>query len=109
MADRVGVINNGELILVEGKTALMHKLGKKQMTIELQQKLDSIPVALAGTNLVLTADGHSLTYTYDSEGDQRGVTRLIEELLRQSIRIKDIHTTQSSLEDIFVDLVRNGQ
>jgi ABC-2 type transport system ATP-binding protein len=109
MADRVGVINNGELILVEGKTALMHKLGKKQMTIELQQKLDSVPVALAGTNLVLTADGHSLTYTYDSEGDQRGVTRLIEELLRQSIRIKDIHTTQSSLEDIFVDLVRNGQ
>jgi ABC-2 type transport system ATP-binding protein len=109
MADRVGVINNGELILVEGKTALMHKLGKKQMTIELQQKLDSVPVALAGTNLVLTADGHSLTYTYDSEGDQRGVTRLIEELLRQSIRIKDIHTTQSSLEDIFVDLVRNDQ
>jgi len=109
MADRVGVINKGELILVEGKAALMHKLGKKQMTIELQQKLDSVPMALAGTNLVLAADGHSLTYTYDSEGDQRGVTRLIEELLRQSIRIKDIHTTQSSLEDIFVDLVRNGQ
>src|SRR5882762_10386486 len=109
MADRIGVINQGELILVEGKTALMHKLGKKQMTIELQQKLDSVPVALAGTNLVLTADGHSLTYTYDSEGDQRGVTRLIEELLRQSIRIKDIHTTESSLEDIFVGLVRQAK
>ncbi len=108
MADRVGVINKGELILVEDKTVLMHKLGKKQMAFELQQKLDAVPMALAGHNLVLSADGHVLTYTYDAEGDQRGVTRLIEEMLHQNIRLKDIHTTQSSLEDIFVDLVRNG-
>lgn len=109
MADRVGVINKGELILVEGKAELMHKLGKKQMAFELQQKLDSVPMALTDHNLVLSADGHTLTYTYEAEGDQRGVTRLIEELLRQNIRLKDIHTTQSSLEDIFVDLVRNDK
>jgi ABC-2 type transport system ATP-binding protein len=107
MADRVGVINKGELILVEDKTELMHKLGKKQMTFELQQKLDAIPVALAEHNLVLSSDGHALTYTYEAQGDHRGVTRLLEELLQQNIRLKDINTTQSSLEDIFVYLVRN--
>jgi ABC-2 type transport system ATP-binding protein len=107
MADRVGVINKGELILVENKTALMHKLGKKRMTFDLQQKLDAVPAALAQYNLALAADGHALTYTYEAQGDQRGVTRLVEDLLRQNIRLKDINTTQSSLEDIFVDLVRN--
>jgi ABC-2 type transport system ATP-binding protein len=106
MADRVGVINKGELILVEDKTALMHKLGKKQMTFELQHKVDAIPAALSGFNLGLSDSGTALTYTYEALGDQRGVTRLIEELLRNGIRLKDIHTTQSSLEDIFVDLVR---
>jgi ABC-2 type transport system ATP-binding protein len=84
----------------------MHKLGKKQMTLELQQKLGAVPVGLEAYDLELSADGHSLIYTYEAQGDQRGVTRLIEELLRQGIRLKDIHTTQSSLEDIFVDLVR---
>ena len=107
MADRVGVINKGELILVEDKTELMHKLGKKQMTLELQQKLGAVPAGLEAYDLELSADGHALTYTYEAHGDRRGVTRLIEELLRQGIRLKDIHTTQSSLEDIFVDLVRS--
>jgi ABC-2 type transport system ATP-binding protein len=106
MADRVGVINKGELILVENKTELMHKLGKKQMTLELQQKLGAVPAGLDGYDLQLSDDGQALIYTYEAQGDQRGVTRLIEELLRQGIRLKDIHTTQSSLEDIFVDLVR---
>jgi ABC-2 type transport system ATP-binding protein len=107
MADRVGVINKGELILVENKAELMHKLGKKQMTLELQQKLGAVPVGLESYDLELSADGHALIYTYEAQGDRRGVTRLIEELLRQGIRLKDINTTQSSLEDIFVDLVRS--
>jgi ABC-2 type transport system ATP-binding protein len=106
MADRVGVINNGEMILVEDKAELMHKLGKKQMRFELQQKLDAVPATLASYNLVLAGDGRSLTYTYEAQGENRGVTRLVEELLKQNIRLKDINTTQSSLEDIFVDLVR---
>ena len=106
MADRVGVINKGELILVEDKAALMHKLGKKQMTFELQQKLDAVPGDLAAYKLMLAEDGRSLTYTYEAQGEHRGVTRLVEALLRNNIRLKDIATTQSSLEDIFVDLVR---
>jgi ABC-2 type transport system ATP-binding protein len=109
MADRVGVINKGELILVEDKFELMRKLGKKQMTIELQQKLESVPPALADYDLALADDGRALIYSYQAQGEQRGVTRLVEELLRLDIRLKDISTTQSSLEDIFVDLVRNGR
>jgi len=107
MADRVGVINKGELILVENKAELMHKLGKKQMTLELQQKLGAVPAGLESYDLELSTDGQALIYTYEAQGDRRGVTRLIEELLRQGIRLKDINTTQSSLEDIFVDLVRS--
>ena len=106
MADRVGVINKGEMILVEDKAALMHKLGKKQMKFELQQRLAAIPPEFATYNLALADDGHTLIYTYEAQGEHRGVTRLIEALLRQNIRLKDINTTQSSLEDIFVDLVR---
>jgi ABC-2 type transport system ATP-binding protein len=106
MADRVGVINKGEMILVEDKAELMHKLGKKQMKFELQQQLAAIPPELASYNLALTDDGHALVYTYEAQGEHRGVTRLVEGLLRQNIRLKDINTTQSSLEDIFVDLVR---
>ena len=106
MADRVGVINKGEMILVEDKDALMHKLGKKQMKFELQQKLAAIPPELSSYNLALADDGQALVYTYEAQGEHRGVTRLVEGLLRQNIRLKDINTTQSSLEDIFVDLVR---
>jgi len=107
MADRVGVINRGELILVEDKVELMHKLGKKQMTFELQEPLGAVPVELASYRLGLGPDGRTLVYTYEATGEQRGVTRLIEDLLRLDIRLTDIHTSQSSLEDIFVDLVRN--
>jgi ABC-2 type transport system ATP-binding protein len=109
MADRVGVINKGELILVEDKFELMRKLGKKQMTIELQHKLNAVPPALADYDLSLADDGCALIYSYQAQGEQRGVTRLVEELLRLNMRLKDISTTQSSLEDIFVDLVRNGR
>jgi ABC-2 type transport system ATP-binding protein len=108
MADRVGVINHGELMLVENKVELMRKLGKKHLRLELQQKLDTIPPALAAYRLALGAGGRELIYSYEAQGEQRGITRLVEELLRQNIRLKDIHTTQSSLEDIFVDLVRQG-
>jgi ABC-2 type transport system ATP-binding protein len=94
------------MILVEDKSALMRKLGKKQMKFELQQPLTTIPPDLDAYNLALTEEGHALVYTYEAQGEQRGVTRLVEGLLRQNIRLKDINTTQSSLEDIFVDLVR---
>ena len=106
MADRVGVINEGEMILVEDKAALMHKLGKKQLKLELQQKLDAVPPELASYQLTLADNGHALIYTYEAQGEHRGVTRLIEALLGQGIRLKDIDTTQSSLEEIFVNLVR---
>jgi ABC-2 type transport system ATP-binding protein len=109
MADRVGVINKGEIILVEEKTTLMHKLGKKQMKLELQQQLDTVPAGLSAYNLTLADDGKALVYVYEAQGEHRGVTRLIEELFRNNIRLKDIATTQSSLEDIFVDLVRHDR
>jgi ABC-2 type transport system ATP-binding protein len=106
MADRVGVINRGELILVEDKAALMHKLGKKQLKLELQQKLDAVPPELAAYHLALSADGRELIYTYETPGERHGITRLLEDLFRLNIRLRDINTTQRSLEDIFVDLVR---
>jgi ABC-2 type transport system ATP-binding protein len=106
MADRVGVINKGELILVEDKAELMRKLGKKQLKLELQQKIDAIPAELADYKLSLAPDGRALTYTYDTRAERPGITRLLEGLMRADIRFKDIHTDQSSLEDIFVDLVR---
>src|SRR6187431_2217647 len=106
MADRVGVINKGEMILVEEKAELMHKLGKKQLKLKLQQKLSAVPPELASYNLALADDGHTLMYTYEAQGERHGITRLLENLFRLGIRLKDINTTQSSLEDIFVDLVR---
>jgi ABC-2 type transport system ATP-binding protein len=106
MADRVGVINKGELILVEDKTELMRKLGKKQIRLELQAKLDAAPAELAAYHLALSDDGRTLTYTYDSQAERPGITRLLEDLARLNIRLKDVDTMQSSLEDIFVDLVK---
>jgi len=106
MADRIGVINKGELILVEDKAELMRKLGTKQLKLELQQKLDAIPAELADYKLMLAPDGRELVYTYDTQAERPGITRLLEGLIRSGIRFKDIHTDQSSLEDIFVDLVR---
>jgi ABC-2 type transport system ATP-binding protein len=106
MADRIGVINKGEIVLVEDKAELMHKLGKKQLTLHLHQRLEAIPDELAAHHLALAGDGHDLVYTYDTQGERTGITRLLGDLNAARIRFRDLHTTQSSLEDIFVDLVR---
>jgi ABC-2 type transport system ATP-binding protein len=107
MADRIGVINKGELILVEDKRELMHKLGKKQLTLQLHDSLGTIPPALAGYDLNLANGGSELVYTYDTQGPRTGITGLLTDLASAGIRFKDLDTTQSSLEDIFVDLVRH--
>jgi ABC-2 type transport system ATP-binding protein len=104
MADRIGVINKGEIILVEDKAELMRKLGRKQLTLQLVQALDRIPPALSAYNLALSGKGGELIYTYD-EDDRAGITALLKDLAVAGIRFKDLHTTQSSLEDIFVTLV----
>ena len=106
MADRIGVINKGELIVVEEKKTLISKLGKKQLTLELQKKLDAVPQVIFADQLTLSADGMNLTYTYDTEAERTGITRLLNALSEADIRFRDLSTTQSSLEDIFVDLVR---
>ena len=106
MADRVGVINHGEIILVEDKAELMRKLGKKRLTLELRDPLVAVPAALDSYGLTLGADGSELTYTYDTKGKHTRITALLDDLQRAGIRFKDLRTTQSSLEDIFVGLVR---
>jgi ABC-2 type transport system ATP-binding protein len=106
MADRIGVISKGEIILIEDKAELMHKLGKKQLTLELHHRLDALPPELSRHHLTLISDGHELVYTYDSQGERTGITGLLQDLSQAGVRFKDLHTTQSSLEDIFVDLVR---
>jgi ABC-2 type transport system ATP-binding protein len=106
MADRIGVINKGELILVEEKRALMQKLGKKQLTLHLHEKLAALPPALAAYGLELSKNGAELTYTYDTQRERTGITALLRDLGEAGIRFRDLHTTQSSLEDIFVDLVQ---
>ena len=105
MADRVGVINHGEIILVEEKAELMRKLGKKQLTIMLQKPLTAIPPELAPHNLTLANDGNELVYGYDSKGERTGITALLSDLNAANIRFRDLQTEQSSLEDIFVGLV----
>ena len=107
MADRVGVIHQGRLILVEDKTALMHKLGKKQLTILLQSPLAALPPELAAERLELTADGAQLVYTFDTDGEQTGIAGLLRRLEKHGIEFKDLQTSQSSLEDIFVGLVED--
>ena len=109
MADRVGVINRGEIIVVEEKTALMHKLGKKQLTLQLNERLDSVPPELAGHDLTVAGAGRELVYTYDTQAEKSGIPALLKDLDRAGIGFKDLHTTQSSLEEIFVDLVRQGR
>ncbi len=104
MADRVGVMSKGELILVENKATLMRKLGKKQLTLELAAPLASVPPALANANITLASDGRELVYTYDAKAERTGITTLLEELKRAGVVFKDLQTTQSSLEDIFLDL-----
>jgi ABC-2 type transport system ATP-binding protein len=109
MADRVGVIAKGELILVEDKTELMRKLGKKKLVLELASPLEAIPAVLAPHALELTKDGGQLVYTYDTRAERTGITALLSDMRTAQIVFKDLTTTQSSLEDIFVDLVRNSK
>ncbi len=105
MADRIGVIDKGELILVEEKAELMRKLGRKRLTLHLQARLGRVPDALSAYNLALAADGHELVYTYDTQGERTGITALLGALGAAGIRFRDLHTEQSSLEEIFVSLV----
>jgi ABC-2 type transport system ATP-binding protein len=105
MADRVGVISHGRIILVEDKTTLMKKLGKKQMTLQLQAPLAEVPAALGAYALARSADGSELTYAYDAHASQGAIAALLDDLGRAGIRLKDLQTKQSSLEDIFVSLV----
>jgi ABC-2 type transport system ATP-binding protein len=106
IAERVGVINRGEIIVVEDKAELMNKLGRKQLTLYLQQNLDAIPEPLQAYNLDLTDGGERLVYTYDTQAERTGITTLLGDLNEAGIKFKDLQTTQSSLEDIFVNLVR---
>jgi ABC-2 type transport system ATP-binding protein len=109
IADRVGVINKGEIVVVEGKSELMRKLGKKQLTLELFKKLRSIPKHLSPFKLELAREGSQLIYTYDTQAERTGITTLLGELHDAKIKFKDLSTTQSSLEDIFVALVQDEQ
>jgi ABC-2 type transport system ATP-binding protein len=109
MADRIGVINNGEIILVEEKAELMRKLGQKRLTLQLRDRLEEVPTTLAGHDLELTQDGTELVYTYDTQTERTGITTLLSDLSRAGIKFNDLQTRQSSLEEIFVDLVREGR
>jgi ABC-2 type transport system ATP-binding protein len=109
MADRVGVISKGEIILVENKAELMRKLGRKQLTLHLQNTLQLVPPELADYHLELANGGSDLIYTYDTQGDRTSIATLLEDLDKAGISFKDLQTTQSSLEDIFVSLVRKDK
>ncbi|WP_036139408.1 ABC transporter ATP-binding protein [Luteibacter sp. 9135] len=108
MADRIGVINRGEIVIVEEKQTLMRKMGKKQLTLSLQTPLDAVPDGLREWPLELGADGTSLIYTFDTQGDDTGIAVLLRKLSDLGIDFKDLHSSESSLEDIFVSLVRGG-
>ncbi len=109
MADRIGVMNKGEIILVEEKRELMQKLGRKQLTLQLHEPLGEIPPELRSYGLELTPGGGELVYTYDTRGERTGITALLPALAAAGIRFRDLSTSQSSLEDIFVDLLRKRQ
>jgi ABC-2 type transport system ATP-binding protein len=106
IADRVGVINKGEILLVQDKADLMAQMGQKQLKIELSKATPDIPAALANYNLVRSDEGHALTYSYDTKGERTGITTLLGDLQKAGLQMKDIQTQQSSLEDIFVGLVK---
>ena len=108
MADRIGVIRQGELVVVEDKHVLMRQLGKKQLTLQLAEPLAAVPEALADAALELADDGHALVYTFDAQREQTGIAALLRRLDEHGIAFKDLHSSESSLEDIFVDLVHNG-
>ncbi|MDB4961899.1 MAG: transporter ATP-binding protein [Myxococcales bacterium] len=106
MADRIGVIHKGELIVVEDKDVLMRRLGKRQLIVQLQQPIDKIPESLAGLALERSADGTTLTYSFDVQGEQTGIAQFLKQLEQLGIELKDLHSSESSLEDIFVNLVK---
>jgi len=108
IADRIGVISGGELLLVEDKNALMQKLGKKQLIIEIKETIDEIPSSLNSYGLSLDDSGTKLIYTYDTGGDGTGITKLLQTINESGLHLKDMQTTQSSLEDIFVTLVNEN-
>ena len=109
MADRIGVINQGRLALVEDKNTLMTKLGKKQLALTLRQSLDEIPLELANLPLELTDNGNTLVYTFDTKADHTSIPDLLKLLGRHGIEFKDLHSSQSTLEEIFVNLLREGR
>ena len=106
IADRVGIINKGELLLVEEKTSLMQKFGQKLLIIELQKRLNQLPKEFSQENVKLSDDGLSLTYIYDTKQKKTGITKLLSNLSNSGINLRDIQTDQSSLEEIFVNLVK---
>ncbi len=106
MADRIGVINKGELIVVEDKDVLMRKLGKRKLTLQLQRPLERIPWPVDDGALELSPDGSTLTYSFDVQGEQTGIAALLKRLTEHGIDFKDLHSSESSLEDIFVSLVK---
>ncbi len=108
MADRIGVMRKGELILVEDKHVLMRKFGRKQLTMTLQTPLEQIPAALCGLPLELADQGNALVYTFDTQSEETGIASLLRQLSEHGIDFKDLHSSQSSLEDIFVSLVREN-
>jgi ABC-2 type transport system ATP-binding protein len=107
MADRIGVISKGELIVVEEKAELMRKLGKKQLTLHLQEPLKTVPSGLNGYDLELANDGADLVYTFDAQAENTGIASLLRQLNERGVDFKDLQTEQSSLEEIFVNLVRS--
>jgi ABC-2 type transport system ATP-binding protein len=109
MADRIGVIDKGRLVLVESKDELMRKLGKKQLVLELHNRVAEVPAALSTYGLELASEGHQLVYTYDTRAERTGITRLLRDLSTAGITFKDLNTTQSSLEEIFVSLVKRSK
>ena len=106
IADRVGVIANGELLLVEEKAKLMARMGKKELEVQLTEPLDAIPAALSKYDLTQTADKSSVIYTYDTKGERTGITQLLNDIAKAGLSLRDVSTRQSSLEDIFVTLVQ---
>ncbi|MCW8830567.1 MAG: ABC transporter ATP-binding protein [Gammaproteobacteria bacterium] len=109
IADRIGVINRGELLLVEDKQTLMHNLGKKQLIVDLKQPASALPPSLGSYDLELSDDGEQLTYTYDTMSDSTGITDMLKAIQDAGMSLKDMHIKQSSLEDIFVDLVKHDR
>jgi ABC-2 type transport system ATP-binding protein len=109
IADRVGVISDGKLLLVEEKQALMQQRGKKQLVLELKQAISAIPIELAAYGLQLAESGNKIIYNYDTQGNETGITQLIKEIEQAGLQLKDLQTIQSSLEDIFVNLVNKKE